>query len=165
MLFRAALAAISGVLIALSFPDYSIGWLSFLALLPLFIALARSPNGWSSFLLGWISQTVAWLLMTPWVIRVMSHYGGLPYPLGVIIFIAMALYLGLYGGMFGAIVHRIRPGDSLGRWLLVPLAWASIEYFRTYLLMGFPWNLIAASLIDYTSLIQFDRVAGPYLIG
>lgn len=165
MLFRAALAAISGVLFALSFPDYSIGWLSFVALLPLFIALARSPSGWSSFLLGWISQTVAWLMMTPWVIRVMSHYGGLPYPLGVAIFIAMALYLGLYGGLFGAIVHRIRPGDSLGRWLLVPLAWASIEYFRTYLLMGFPWNLVAASLVDFTSLIQFDRVAGPYLIG
>ena len=165
MLFRAALAAISGVLLALSFPDYSIGWLSFLALLPLFLALSRSPSGWSSFILGWISQTVAWLLMTPWVIRVMSHYGGLSYPVGVTIFIAMGLYLGLYGGMFGAIVHRIRPGDSLGRWLLVPLAWAAIEYFRTYLLMGFPWNLVATSLINYTSLIQFDRVAGPYLIG
>jgi len=165
MLLRVALAAISGVLFALSFPDFAFGWLAFIALLPLFIALSRSPSGWSSFFLGWIFQTIAWLMMVPWVIRVMSHYGGLPYALGVVIFVAMALYLGLYGGAFAAIVHRIRPGDSLGRWLLVPLAWAAIEYARTHLLNGFPWSLVAASLVDFTSLIQFDRVAGPYLIG
>jgi len=165
MLLRVALAAISGVLFALSFPDFAFGWLAFIALLPLFIALSRSPSGWSSFFLGWIFQTIAWLMMVPWVIRVMSHYGGLPYALGVVIFVAMALYLGLYGGAFAAIVHRIRPGASLGRWLLVPLAWAAIEYARTHLLNGFPWSLVAASLVDFTSLIQFDRVAGPYLIG
>ena len=159
------LAALSGILLASSFADFSIGWLSFVALLPLLIALARSPNGRTSLILGWTSQTVAWLIMTPWVIRVMSHYGGLPYAAGVAIFMAMALYLGLYGALFGVVVYRIRPADSLGRWLLVPLAWAAIEYFRTYLLMGFPWNLVATSLVDYTSLIQFDRVAGPYLIG
>src|SRR6476469_3014446 len=141
------LASLSGILLALSFADYSISWLSFVALLPLFIALARSPSARSSFVIGWTSQTVAWLIMVPWVIRVMSHYGGLPYPVGVAIFIAMALYLGLYGALFGVLLHRIRPGDSLGRWLLVPLAWVAVEYFRTYLLMGFPWNIIATTLI------------------
>src|SRR6185369_1393330 len=50
-------------------------------------------------------------------------------------------------------------------WLLIPLAWAAIEYARTYLLTGFPWNLIAASIVDYTPLVQFDRVAGPYALG
>jgi apolipoprotein N-acyltransferase len=159
------LAVLAGVLFALSFPDYSISWLAFVALLPALIAITRSRSGWGAFCAGWIFQTVAWLLMVPWVIRVMSHYGGLPYSLGVLIFIAMSLYLGLYGALFGAIVYRIRPGDSLRRWMLIPLAWAAIEYARTYLMTGFPWNLVAAALIDFTSLIQFDRVAGPYLVG
>jgi apolipoprotein N-acyltransferase len=159
------LAALSGVLFAVAFPDYSAGWLAFVALIPLFIALARAKSGWRAFLLGWLSQTVAWLIMVPWVVRVMSHYGGLPYFTGVLIFIAMSAFLGLYGGAFAAIVHRIRPADSIWRWLIVPLAWASIEYARTYLLTGFPWNLIAASIVDYTPLVQLDRFAGPYLIG
>ncbi|HEX9160406.1 MAG TPA: apolipoprotein N-acyltransferase [Thermoanaerobaculia bacterium] len=150
---------------ALAFPDYSIPWLAFVAVLPLLIAISRSPTAWHSLFLGWISQTIAWLMMVPWVLRVMSHYGGLPYITSVLLFIALAMVLGLYGGAFALIVHRIRPADSLGRWLVVPLAWASIEYARTYLLTGFPWNLIAAALVDYTSFIQFDRVAGPYLIG
>src|SRR5436305_10398671 len=100
MPFRTALAILSGVLFALAFPNYAVGWLMFVALLPLFVALARARGGWEAFLLGWLSQTVAWLMMVPWVVRVMSHYGGLPYVTGVLIFVAMCLFLGLYGGAF-----------------------------------------------------------------
>src|SRR6266568_7528736 len=158
------LAVISGFLFALAFPNYAIGWLIFIALIPLFIALARAKSWREAFALGWISQTIAWLLMVPWVVRVMSHYGGLPYVTGVLIFVAMCIILGFYGGAFGVLVFRIAPSDEFRRWLLVPLAWAAIEYARTYLLTGFPWNLIAAAIVDYTPLAQFDRVAGPYAL-
>jgi apolipoprotein N-acyltransferase len=159
------LAVISGVLFACSFPNVAAGWLMFIALLPLFVALARAPRAGEAFFLGWLSQSVAWLIMVPWVIRVMSHYGGLPYITGVLIFVAMCAYLGAYGGLFALLVHRIAPATRFSRWLLVPLAWAAVEYGRTYLLSGFPWNLIAASIVDYAPLVQFDRVAGPYALG
>jgi apolipoprotein N-acyltransferase len=162
---RLALAVLSGFLFAFAFPEHAVPWLIFIALVPLFIALAMARSAWQAFLLGWISQTIAWLLMVPWVVRVMSHYGGLPYLLGVLILIGMCLVLGLYGGALGLIVHRIAPGDRFSRWLLVPLAWAALEYARTYLLSGFPWNFIAAAIVDYTPLVQFDRVAGPYALG
>lgn len=164
-MFKFLLSIVSGVLFALAFPNAGVAWLIFIALTPLFVALARAGSWRESFALGWVSQTVAWLIMVPWVVRVMSHYGGLPLVTGVLIFIAMCLYLGLYGGVFAFAVWRIRPGDRFARWLLVPLAWAAVEYARTYLLTGFPWNLIAASIIDYTPLVQFDRVAGPYALG
>ncbi|MEA2571124.1 MAG: apolipoprotein N-acyltransferase [Acidobacteriota bacterium] len=156
------LAALAGVLFAFSFPNVAIGWLMFISFVPLFFAIVRARSAWRAFFLGWLSQTIAWMLMAPWVVRVMSHYGGLPYIVGVALFMLMCLYLGLYGAVFAALVHRLAPGTSFRRWLLVPLAWAAVEYIRTYFLTGFPWNLIAASIIDYTSLIQFDRVAGPY---
>lgn len=159
------LALTSGLLFAFAFPNVAAGWLMFIALLPLFVALARARSGWEAAFLGWMSQTVAWLVMVPWVVRVMSHYGGLPYVVGVLIFIAMSLFLGLYGALFAFAFWRIRPGASFGRWLLIPLAWAAVEYVRTYLFAGFPWNLVAASIVDYTSLVQFDRVAGPYALG
>lgn len=159
------LSIISGVLFALAFPDYSIGWLAFLALTPLLIAVARAKSGWEALFLGWLSQAIAWLMMVPWVVRVMAHYGGLPFAIAVLLFIALAALLGLYGGLFAVIVYRIRPGASILRWLLVPLAWAAVEYARTYLLTGFPWNLVAAAIVDCTSFIQFDRFAGPYLVG
>jgi apolipoprotein N-acyltransferase len=165
MLLRFLAAGLSGLLFAFAFPNVAIGWLIFVALLPLFVVAARAPSKWEAFFLGWTSQTIAWLLMVPWVVRVMSHYGGLPYLTGVLIFIAMAMLLGLYGGLFAFAVRRIDPGASFAKWLLVPLAWCAIEYARTFLLSGFPWNLIAAAIVDYTPLVLFDRVAGPYALG
>ncbi|HEX6179164.1 MAG TPA: apolipoprotein N-acyltransferase [Thermoanaerobaculia bacterium] len=158
------LSIVSGVLFAASFPDIAIGWLMFVAFVPLLLAVSRAENGARAFLFGWASQTVAWLMMVPWVVRVMSHYGGLPYIVGVLIFVALAMILGCYGGLFAFIVHRVRP-RTLAAWLLVPLAWAAVEYLRTYFLTGFPWNLIATAIVDYTSLIQIDRFAGPYFVG
>ena len=165
MFTRLILSIASGVLFALAFPDYAIGWLAFLAFAPLIVAIVRSRNWKEAFLCGWVAQTVAWLMMVPWVVRVMSHYGGLSKPVGIAIFIALAVVLGLYGGLFSFLVHRIRPGESFGRWLVIPLAWAAVEYARTYLLTGFPWNLIATAMIDYTSFVQLDRFAGPYFLG
>ncbi|HET8797624.1 MAG TPA: apolipoprotein N-acyltransferase, partial [Thermoanaerobaculia bacterium] len=96
---------------------------------------------------------------------VMAHYGGLPFVTGVLIFIAMALVLGLYGGLFSLIVQRLSLGARFLPWLIVPLVWAAIEYARTYLLSGFPWNLIATTLVDFPSFLQLDRFAGPYFLG
>jgi apolipoprotein N-acyltransferase len=162
---NASLAILSGILFALAFPNAAIGWLMFIALLPLFVALTRARTWRGAFVIGWISQTIAWLIMVPWVVRVMSHYGGLPYATGVVIFIAMCAYLGMYGGLFAILFHRIAPGTTFRRWLLVPLAWAVVEYLRTYLFSGFPWSLIAASIVDLAPFVQFDRVAGPYALG
>jgi apolipoprotein N-acyltransferase len=164
-MYRLLLSIASGVLFALAFPNAGIAWLIFIALVPLFVALARARSWREAVLLGWLSQFTAWLIMVPWVVRVMSHYGGLPYLAGVLLFVAMCVILGLYGALFAFAFWRIAPGARFGRWLLVPLAWAAVEYARTYLLTGFPWNLIAASIIDYTPLVQFDRVAGPYALG
>jgi apolipoprotein N-acyltransferase len=165
VLSRLALSILSGLLFAFAFPDAGIGVLAFLALAPLLIASVRAPRGRDAFLCGWVAFFTAWLVMVPWVVRVMSHYGGLPYFTGVLIFIAMSLVLGLYGGLFAWIVFRLRLRERFLPWLLVPLAWAAVEYARTYLLSGFPWNLIATALIDSPSFVQLDRFAGPYFLG
>jgi len=161
--FRILLALTSGLLFAFSFPNVAIGWFAFVAFIPLYVALYGARSGWQAAGLGWIAQTTAWLLMVPWVVRVMSHYGGLPYAVGVLLFFLMSLYLGLYGALYGWLFWRVRPA-SFPRWLVVALAWPVVEFIRTYAMTGFPWNLIAAAIVDYNSLIQIDRVAGPYLV-
>jgi apolipoprotein N-acyltransferase len=165
MILRAVLALLSGVLFALAFPSLAAGWLAFVALAPLVIAVVRAGSTREAVLHGWVAQTTAWLLMVPWVIRVMSHYGGLPYITGVAIFVAMASILGMYGALFAWVVRRLRLGVPFLPWLVVPLAWAGTEYIRTFFLTGFPWNLIATALVDYPSFIQIDRFGGPYFVG
>src|SRR5688500_13701824 len=117
MPLRLTLAILSGTLFALAFPGPAIGWLAFIALAPLFIAVIRARSTWEAFFLGWLSQTTAWLIMVPWVVRVMAHYGGLPFVVGVLLFVAMTLILGLYGGLFAVIVRRLRLGLKFMPWL------------------------------------------------
>jgi apolipoprotein N-acyltransferase len=165
MILRIALSLLSGVLFAASFPNYSQGWLSFISLAPLLIAVTKAKGSREAFAQGWIAQTTAWLIMVPWVVRVMSYYGGLPYAVGVALLVAMCLILGMYGALFAVIVRRLNLGQRFAPWLLVPLTWAAVEYLRTYFLTGFPWNLIATALIDYPSFVALDRFAGPYFLG
>ena len=162
---RLLLAISSGILFAAAFPTISLGFLAFVAFVPLLVAITRVRSGREAFLLGWLSQFVAWLIMVPWVVRVMTHYGGLPAIAGYGLLAAMAAILGLYGALFAWLVWRLRLGEGVSRWLVVPLAWAAIEYLRTYALTGFPWNLIATTIVDYTPLVMIDRAAGPYLVG
>lgn len=159
------LSLLSGLLFAAAFPSPSQGYLAFVALAPLLVAIVRARSVREAFGLGWLAQTVAWLVMVPWVVRVMSHYGGLPFATGVAVFIGMALILGMYGALFAVVVKRLPLGVRFLPWLLVPCAWAAVEYARTYLLSGFPWNLIATALVDYPALIQIDRFGGPYFVG
>lgn len=165
MLVRLALSVASGVLFAFSFPNVAQGWLAFIALAPLLVAAVRANHGREAFFLGWAAQFTAWLLMVPWVVRVMSHYGGLPRLTGILIYVALAAILGLYGGLFAFIARRVRLGPAFLPWLVLPAAWAAIEYARTFLLSGFPWHLIATALIDYTPLIMISRFGGPYFTG
>ncbi|MFP5246883.1 MAG: apolipoprotein N-acyltransferase, partial [Thermoanaerobaculia bacterium] len=71
MIIRILLSVLSGVLFALSFPDAAQGYLAFIALAPLLVAVVRARGGWEAFFYGWIAQTTAWLMMVPWVVRVM----------------------------------------------------------------------------------------------
>ena len=129
---RFLLALLTGVLFAFAFPSVGQGWLALIALAPLLVAILRAKSVREAFFLGWAAMAAAWLIMVPWVVRVMSHYGGLPYATGVAIFVAMALYLGLYGALFAAVVKRLGLGVRFAPWLLVPLAWAAVEYLRTF---------------------------------
>ncbi|MGA7616955.1 MAG: apolipoprotein N-acyltransferase [Thermoanaerobaculia bacterium] len=158
-------AMLGGVLIAVSFPDYNLAPLIFVAFVPLILAAVTASGKLEAFFLGSAGYTVTWLINVPWVITVMSKYGGLPYPTGVALFVAMSIVLGLYGGLFTLFVHLIRPGEAIRWWFVIPFVWAAVEFGRTFLLTGFPWNLIAAAAVDLRPIVQVAPVFGPYGIG
>jgi apolipoprotein N-acyltransferase len=162
---RLLLAFASGLLLAYSFPHQAVPAFAFIALAPLLAAVVTARGGGEAAFLGWMTGSIQWLITVPWVIVVMSKYGGLPYATGVAIFVAMALVLGLYTALFALLVRRFRLGDPFLPWLLVPFAWTAVEYGRTYLLTGFPWNLLSVAIVDVRPLIQAVRVAGPYAVG
>lgn len=164
---RLAAALLSGLLLGASFPGLSIWPLALIAITPLILAAVAARSGGAAFLHGWIALTLSWLMTLPWVITVMTRYGGLPQLTGIVLYVAMCLVLGLYGGAFGWAAHRLvaSRASSGWPWFLLPLAWAATEYGRTYLLSGFPWHLIATTTIDVPPVAVIASWIGPYGLG
>ena len=152
-------------MLALAFPRVAWWPLAIVALAPLIHAARHATSKWEAFFLGEVSLTTAWLLSVPWVIHVMAHYGGLGLPTGIAIFIAMSLWLGIWGALFAWGVKIVQPSERFRTWLPIPLLWAATEYGRTYLLGGFAWNLLGSSTIRCAPLAMLSAAAGPYALG
>ncbi|MEE8504481.1 MAG: hypothetical protein V3T26_08555, partial [candidate division NC10 bacterium] len=161
MLRRRGLAVLSGVLLALSFPRFHLAPLAFGALVPLLVGLhgVSTLQGTS---LGIIAGMVFYLMSIPWVVHTMVTYGGLPLPLGVLLLIALSLYLALYVGVFAYGVTRLSTRGGLAYLLGTAALWVILEYLRTFLLTGFPWNLLGYTQYRYLSVIQIASITGVY---
>jgi len=161
MLPRAALAALSGVLLALSYPTFHLALLAFGALVPLLVAV-EGLRARPAIALGIITGVVFSLLSLPWLVHTMVTYGGLPIPVSVLLLLALSLYLGLYVGVFAFGVSRLAPDKALGYVVGAAGLWVGLEYLRTFLVTGFPWNLFGYTQYRNLPAIQIAALTGVY---
>jgi apolipoprotein N-acyltransferase len=166
-----ALAALSGALLAFSFPKFGHPACAWIALVPLFLAL----SGWTGrpgplpgttavrgLFLGLVASLVFFCGTLYWTGPVLVTFGGLPAPLGVVSVLLLSVYLGLYNAVGTAALGVIlRHYGRAGLWL-APAAWVAGEYLRGTLLSGFPWVVLGDSQIDVPPVAQIASVAGVY---
>jgi apolipoprotein N-acyltransferase len=158
-----AFALATGLLTALAMPGMGPGALSwgiYVALVPmLWVALEASPK--RAFLLGWLSGTVGFFVAMSWVADTVHTFGALPYVLAYPIALLLAAYLGLYTGLF-ALGCRFLFGRRVPLVLAAPVLWVSLEFLRTHLVTGMPWNPLGLALVDALRIIQLADVTGIY---
>jgi apolipoprotein N-acyltransferase len=154
------LATISGIMLTASFPRTNLFWLAWFALLPLFVALKELPAN-KRFRLGLLTGLVHYLTLIYWLVHTMRTYGYLPLYLSVIILLLLSFYLALYIGAFSAVVPVLCPKPT-GLLFIGPLLWVALEYVRSFLLSGFPWELLGYSQYSWLSIIQVSDIAGVY---
>jgi apolipoprotein N-acyltransferase len=157
-----ALVALSGGLMAAAFPGTGDqGWLAFVALVPLLVAIEGTTRRRAAWL-GFVAGFVFWLATIPWVAQTMVRYGGLPWPLAGLILLGLVGYLALYAAAFCALLCRCP--IRLGALYVIVAAslWVALEFLRTYLLTGFPWNLLGYSQHRNLPLLQVAAVTGVY---
>src|SRR5512137_1307960 len=92
-------AVLSGILLFLSFPKFGLGFIAWIAFVPLFIAL-RDVSLRRALFLGWIAGLTACIGILYWITYVVVYYGHLPLYLGVTIMLLLAFYLSLYTALF-----------------------------------------------------------------
>ena len=153
-------AAISGLLLTGSFPGIGISWLAWFALVPLLSSLnTLSPK--ESFRLGILAGLVHYLTLMYWIAYTLKTFGHLPLYIGIPILFLFCSYLALYLGIFSWTMVKLTPKPVLSL-LVIPVFWVSLEYIRSHLLSGFPWELIGYSQYKLLHLIQISDIFGVY---
>ena len=173
------LVLLSATLQVLSFPLPGLYFLSWIALVPLLIAIlhARYPDTLQldeskkllaarpvqGFLLGYGCGLLWYLGTCYWVFDTMHQYGGLGIPIAFLVLLLFALYLGLYHGVFGLIFSLLAQKDPSRRLALVsaPFLWVTIELARTRI-SGFPWDLLGVTQVGNIPLTRIATVTGVY---
>ena len=157
---RLGLAASSGVGITGAFPNIDMGWLAWIAIVPLLIAVRNVP--WKrAFGIGFLAGMVHYLSLIYWVAYTMRTYGHLPWLVCISILILLAAYLALYFGAFTALICRFHPNPA-HMLIVAPVIWVALEYIRSFFLSGFPWELLGYSQYRVLQLIQVSDTLGPY---
>jgi apolipoprotein N-acyltransferase len=164
-------AALSGVLLALSFPRYGHPAFAWVALVPLLIALhggiAGLPTGRDrsprrSFLLGLLAGTISFVGTVYWTSTVVQQFGGLPLPLAVFAMLLLSLYLGLFPAIASLITARLIDRVGAAGVLFFAAPWVAAEFFRGYLFGGFPWVPLGNSQVTVLPIAQLASALGVY---
>ena len=154
------LTGLSGLLLFLSFPKYGNGIMAWAALIPLFFAL-KDATPRMGFKIGFLAGFIAHIGIFYWIVYVVVHYGYLPIYVGMAAMLLLAAYLSLYTACFAMGVVFLR-GKGIPLFLSAPLLWTVLEFLRSHLLTGFPWENLAYSQYLYTKVIQISDITGIY---
>jgi len=153
-------AVLSGLLLAAAFPKWDQTWLLIFALVPLLWALkGRSLK--AAFWLGLVSGLVHYVALLYWIVYVTHVFGHLPLIVSLGVLFLLAGYLCLYRAMWGL---GVAWGEQRGISLLwyAPALWVALEMGQTYIISGFPWQLLGNGLYLHPVLLQLADLTGVY---
>jgi apolipoprotein N-acyltransferase len=157
------LAFVSGALLALSFPKIGHPACAWIALAPLLVAVAhRAQPTRRAFSLGLLTGAVYFAGTLYWLVETMTTFGGLSTPLAAFAAAILVAYLSLFPAFFALIQSRLVRALGRGALLLAPCIWVASEMGRTYILDGFPWELLGYSQAGVLPIAQLASVVGVY---
>lgn len=143
-------ALTSGLLLVLVFPAPDLGWLVWIALVPLLLAL-HGLNPGRAFRLGYLTGLVAFGGLMTWI----TLFGT---PAWVLLTAGMALYLGIFAATLPLLTRDRR--DAM-LWA-VPLAWVAVEVLRSIGPLGFPWGLLGLTQYRTPTVLPLASIAGVF---
>jgi len=154
-------SVLSGFLLVACFPKLSLHPLVWIAPLPLLLVLSSESRAWRAF--GWAYLTGAVFLTGScyWFVEVTRRYGGLSFGLAVTALAAFVAVFSVFFGSFGWVVGTLARKSPAGALLVSPFLWVAMEVARTYLITGFPWNLLGYG-VPFAGLRQTASVTGVY---
>lgn len=155
------LAAISGILFAITFFSKWFGFFGWICFVPLFYVL-KDKDPRESFNLGMITGAFTNFISLYWLVGTLTRFGGFPLPVSVIFIGLFCLYSALQFGIFTYLISKLKLNIEarLKDAVLICAIWTVAEYFFPVL---FPFG-IGNSQAFYIPLIQIVDLLGVKLL-
>lgn len=158
----ALIAAVGGgFLLSLSFAPTNVEFLAWIAFIPLFWALHRKPGVQQASACGLAFGVAFFLVDVSWIYRTLvvhGHFGTLP---AVAVFLGMVLSLAFIPAAFAlGLAFLEKSGFRVA--LVAPFLWVALEYVRTVIFTGFPWDLTGYSQAEHLRIMQIADLTGVY---
>jgi len=145
---------LSTVLSVLCFPSFlsleGLGFLAFVALVPLLLVFQANSLGWAVFY-GLTFGVLQTMLLNSWL----GTYSLVT--LQLVTFAFLFFY-------FVFLIPAVWLYKSLPRigFLILPIAWVAFEFLRSSGFLGYPWGLWGVTQYRFTSLVQVAALTGVW---
>src|SRR3989442_12287467 len=157
-------AIVSAALLIVSFPDFDLWPLAWLALVPLFLGLVRSPQPGRAFFMGWVFGAVFFFGSCYWLTYSMINFGRISPSLAFVLLLPGDLLLGLFPAVFTAVLSRAITKWGVAALFLASPFWSALEWARLET-TGQLWNARGYSQAYHPLLIQTAGWGGVYAVG
>lgn len=150
----------SAALLIAAFPGFEFWFLAWFALVPLLWAVEREKeSAVKAFVLGWIFGTVFFFGTCWWLTFAPITYAGFPPALAYLLMFGVCLIVGVFPGIFGAVLSILLERFGSIAILSVPFIWVFSEFLR-YWLTGNNWNAVGYSQFSHLSVVEYASIGG-----
>ncbi|NQU95948.1 MAG: apolipoprotein N-acyltransferase [Candidatus Omnitrophica bacterium] len=149
LISQLVLAFVSAFLLVLCYPNFNLGFLAWIALIPLFFAIENKKSK-TRFFTGYLFGIIFFAGILYWLANVTVP--------GTIATVLILAFLPAIFCLLASPSIASRPGSVV----FLPCAWVLTEYLRTYIFSGFPWALLGYSQSPNLPVIQIADITGPY---
>jgi apolipoprotein N-acyltransferase len=154
-------SALSGFFLVACFPKLDLHSLVWIAILPLLLVLVSESSPWRAFAWAYLSGAIFLAGSCYWFVEVTRQYGGLSLSLAWTALLLFVAVFSVFFGAFGSVVCGVARRSPALALLLSPFLWVAMELARTYLITGFPWDLLGYA-VPFAGLRQMACVTGVY---
>jgi apolipoprotein N-acyltransferase len=153
---------IAGALTTFGFAPYHVFPVVFLTLPFLFLMLEKARHPRSAALYAWAFGYGYTMAGTYWIANALlvdaEQFGWLV-PFCVL---GLSLLFSVWFALFGALVRWTQTPNLAINILRFALLWVAVEYWRSFGMFGFPWNLLGSMALADIHIAQLASVIGSF---
>ena len=129
------LAALSAVLLFLSFPNLNLFPCAWIAMVPFFIALTRATDRKSAF---WIGYLMGFLFFAGLLLAILLLYPYANIFATLLGYLLLVGYTAVYFAVFAMLMQFVPRRSGVLFTIAAACIWTALEWVRSWLLTGFP---------------------------